>query len=682
MSTLLTVRLFSHLERGNRGFPAADEALYDLFAPHSTYLYSWLKLSTLMQAFLIALFEEVEKAIAEHAPNSEDLPSWFRQYMTKGQTFDSQGQKRKSLYEAIAKGTTSLLDSTNAGASTVEYHLRLLAAAAKLLEHFKSDEPDESSHPHVILAFDEAHTLTRDVEEYKPEGSSSSAPLSHLRMALRSLRPFRIFSVFLSTTGKIAQVSGPKEFDLSAPAFTTLGWDQLARPLPVKSKGVSCADIGFDYQVHLGRPMFGARYDVLLEAVKASWAPKSRETGVPSNFMMFVEEKLSGWAGIKEFPAAVKFAVLSQRFPLEFKVHNEAEMEQVHRNLRVCVSMDKSFVSMVTTASSEPLLSEAASHLMRRENFNAPAALLEVMREGSIHTGDCNELIVLLLLTLARDEVASRQVECGAFFGVVPFLKALFVSRSEEPSSDTDDDIDVYPVSPSEELSPDIEDVLEAHPSVYRAEHEKDIPLKDAFENTSMHFNHFLKRGEPNGLDFACIVGFLARNAAVMCPKSQPGINGAIPMVSGPTILRTKTGLFLFRVKIDDEEEEYAVPDVKLFTTMDPRSFGFEDLDVPVIRVVFSLGGRRPALRVVPQSSEPGEFTSYDIWASGLFKGVFCACKDYRSPWRDLLAVSSGWKSIYSEKDSPQRELQMQTTPMAGKDDAFWQWIGPAWKTH
>ncbi|KIY53554.1 hypothetical protein FISHEDRAFT_68769 [Fistulina hepatica ATCC 64428] len=112
------------------------------------------------------------------------------------------------------------------------------------------------------------------------------------------------------------------------------------------------------------------------------------------------------------------------------------------------------------------------------------------------------------------------------------------------------------------------------------------------------------------------------------------------------------------------------------------RETQVEDLDVPVIRVVFSLGGRRPALRVVPQSSEPGEFTSYDIWASGLSKEVFCACKDYLSPWRDLLAVSSGWKDLYTEKDSLQRELQMQTTPMAGKDDAFWQWIGPAWKTH
>ncbi|KIY42797.1 hypothetical protein FISHEDRAFT_79141 [Fistulina hepatica ATCC 64428] len=203
-------------------------------------------------------------------------------------------------------------------------------------------------------------------------------------------------------------------------------------------------------------------------------------------FMRFVGEKLIGWTGIAELPPAAKFAVLSQRFPLEFKVYSDAEREQVERHLRVCVSIDKPFVSMVTTNSSEPVLSEAACFFMRQAHFKAPDTFLEIMRGFSIDKGDCGELIVLLLLTLARDEAAgaSSFLDHEGFFGVVPFLKALFVC-------------------PAKESSADMEDVLEARPSVYRAEHEKNIPLKDAFENTFMHFNHFVRRGEEDGLDFA-----------------------------------------------------------------------------------------------------------------------------------------------------------------------------------
>ncbi|KIY42796.1 hypothetical protein FISHEDRAFT_79140 [Fistulina hepatica ATCC 64428] len=90
-------------------FPAADAALHGLFTPTSIRRYSPEQVYTLMEVFLIALFEEVEKVIAKHAPpKSKDLPSWFRQYMTDGQTFESQGQKRKSLYEAVAKRTKSV----------------------------------------------------------------------------------------------------------------------------------------------------------------------------------------------------------------------------------------------------------------------------------------------------------------------------------------------------------------------------------------------------------------------------------------------------------------------------------------------------------------------------------------------------------------------------------------------
>ncbi|KIY53570.1 hypothetical protein FISHEDRAFT_68785 [Fistulina hepatica ATCC 64428] len=243
------------------GFPAADEPLYDFFQYELAH--SPKDLYALMPAFLCALFEEVEKVIAKHASNSEDLPSWFRQYMTEGQTFESQGQNRKSLYEAVAERTRSLYIDRD---DRIDY----FRAASKLLGHFKPDEPYGSIHPFVILAFDDAHTLTSDVQEAENlDVPGSFSPLSHLRQNLRSLRNFhfRIFSVFLSTTGKITQFSNgiyrPTKLELSTfhstrltrermpliPAFTTLGWDNLAPPLPANaiSEGASCKDIGFGY---------------------------------------------------------------------------------------------------------------------------------------------------------------------------------------------------------------------------------------------------------------------------------------------------------------------------------------------------------------------------------------------------------------------------------------------------
>ncbi|KIY53567.1 hypothetical protein FISHEDRAFT_68783 [Fistulina hepatica ATCC 64428] len=406
------------------GFPAADAALHGLFTPRSIHGYSSGQIYTLMEVFLIALFEEVEKVIAKHASNSEDLPSWFRQYMTEGQTFESQGQKRKSLYEAVAKRTRSLLynDLKAEGPNNP-----LKNAAVKLLKHFKSHKPDNSSHPRVILAFDEAHTLTRGVEESEnPDVSRLFSPFSHLRRCLRAIRFERMFSVFLSTTGKITEFSDgnyqPTKFELSTahstrvasgrtllvPTFTALGWDNLAPPLPASaiSEGVSCKNIGFDYQVFLGRPVFGTLYLSMLETRKLlkSLLCASDEYDDLNAFMRCVGETLTGCTGIAELTPAAKFAVLSQRFPLEFKVYSVAEREQVERHLRVCVSVDESFVSMVTTNSSEPILSEAACFYMRQADFNAPDTLLEIMRGFSIDKGDCGELIVLLLLTLARDE--------------------------------------------------------------------------------------------------------------------------------------------------------------------------------------------------------------------------------------------------------------------------------------
>ena len=89
--------------------------------------------------------------------------------------------------------------------------------------------------PLVVLAFDEAHTTT---ERQHAAGEEWSV-FNELRHALRRLHSLPLFSLFLSTTGKISQFTSAIEEDLSKRVvegklvviqpYTDLGFDPLAR---------------------------------------------------------------------------------------------------------------------------------------------------------------------------------------------------------------------------------------------------------------------------------------------------------------------------------------------------------------------------------------------------------------------------------------------------------------------
>ena len=92
----------------------------------------------------------------------------------------------------------------------------------------------EDDYPLIILAFDEAHTLTNREET----GYATWSNFSVLRHVLRTLHRFPLFALFLSTTGKISQFTSSDE-DTSKriiagdliliQPFTDLGFDTLAK---------------------------------------------------------------------------------------------------------------------------------------------------------------------------------------------------------------------------------------------------------------------------------------------------------------------------------------------------------------------------------------------------------------------------------------------------------------------
>ena len=358
-------------------------------------------------------------------------------------------------------------------------------------------------------------------------------------------------------------------------------------------------------------------------------------------------------------------ACLAQRLPIEFMStgHTVGERRQVENHMRVCISVNNTFSTMSTMNPSEPLLSEAASMIMTdpQFSFNAPAFLKMVLAGFSIHPGNRGELVGMLLLTLARDKVMSKKLDQHdhpGFFTVVAFLQCLFPTGvSKTPQND---------------------DILEATPSVYLNDAHKTKLLKEAFAGIYLHFNHFVKRGAQDGLTHPCRAGFLARNAAVMGANSQAGFDCGLPINHGVNVVQTSTALILFQFKNDDKYS--ATIKSHLFDIMNPVILGIieegETLEVPIIRIVFAMAGRVPALYHVREQSE-GNFTAYDIWASGLTGDVFSIIDDHLGNWQALLGASHGWKQIYQSREieSSTCKIKQTMTPMAGDEETFWKWL-------
>jgi hypothetical protein len=114
-------------------------------------------------------------------------------------------------------------------------------------------------HPLVILSFDESHVLT-DIPK-----NQSWTVFSELRRVLRELLPFPIFSLFLSTAGKVLSFSPVIQSDPSLRAreseieplhpISEISFDDLAYPAMEDNIMLSRVVLT-DWISHLGRPLY------------------------------------------------------------------------------------------------------------------------------------------------------------------------------------------------------------------------------------------------------------------------------------------------------------------------------------------------------------------------------------------------------------------------------------------
>lgn len=130
-------------------------------------------------------------------------------------------------------------------------------------------EPRRNDAPLIVLAFDEAHTTT---QRHKGPGEEWSI-FNELRHALRRLHNLPLFSLFMSTTGKISQFTSAIEEDLSKRVvegklviiqpYTDLGFDPLASIIAADGSW-NLAQLTEDSQIcSLGRPLYASLLPII-----------------------------------------------------------------------------------------------------------------------------------------------------------------------------------------------------------------------------------------------------------------------------------------------------------------------------------------------------------------------------------------------------------------------------------
>ncbi|KAH9051699.1 hypothetical protein EDB87DRAFT_1582246 [Lactarius vividus] len=332
--------------------------------------------------FFHALFLTAAEVVADFPVQSRaERIQRFQAFMSEDQSMSSSRPKRSRFYKDV------------------------ITKATKMDEGF----------PDIFVAFDEAHLLTT------PFNENDQSNFVELRWALQTFSMAPLFTFFLSTTRKVSQFTPPHGYDnsnrmndsrLKIPhPFIYLGFDQLMISRKILDMYKTLLDVtSLDCIAHMGQPLWGTCYDFSDDQVRDGlfhFAIQKLLCRLPTP-----DEALS---------EAQKCAVLSQRLALDINSTlyvtaplNYQEAEKVHNqisnHMRICEAIGKDIGTIRGAATSKPLLSEAASCIMRGSyGFSLPDALIEVLSGFCINPGDHAELLVAAFFTCARDTAVLRK---------------------------------------------------------------------------------------------------------------------------------------------------------------------------------------------------------------------------------------------------------------------------------
>ncbi|THH14611.1 hypothetical protein EW146_g5736 [Bondarzewia mesenterica] len=610
-----------------------------------------------------------------------------KHYTKYAAIFQSSGMGKSRLVDESSK--THLVIPMNSRASYVEgKEGKLLREAIQQLADAiyidESLEPATFDAPLFVLAFDEAHTLTEG--RVTTSRSMFYELLRFLQALSRGDNPPPFFALFLSSTGKIIQVMSDIKINESnrdiltmsslVPPFTDLGFDQFALENPIQENWTLLDVASHEHMVTLGRPLFAARYYPQshdMESILNEYAYITRfnewdTVDLAAQKLISVEDRL------QNFTEDQKLACLSHRLPIDFLTGTftgiEQQKRQIESHFRVALQIDDGFRNF-----------ESATGVGR-----APAA------HPSWRCGQEHLESGFLCEHILREPVRIRK-------------SSVWVCSSRR--------------------------VLQAGPSVFETEEEAGGALKDAFADTQMHFNHFIKVHDRELLTRERLVFFASRGAGVLCANSQAGIDAFLPFTyrDNGRLKPENMGVILMQMKNDDYYSMAIKGEV--FDAMNPYDLGLfskeSDAVVPVIRMVFAMAGKTPCLKVRPavrprfaspvaivsnngegkvepednsNSTTEGEskakakadavekppeednrdrmkFVAYDIWCSGLTRHVYGPItQDSEEVWASLLHASQDWRKLYQPMYQDHVQLRQAQIPGAASDRGFFKsWV-------
>ncbi|KAI0275350.1 hypothetical protein BC834DRAFT_45359 [Gloeopeniophorella convolvens] len=608
------------------GFPPADVNLRRYLTRSDTTSESYKRMYT----FLIALSEETAKTLESFGDvDPPERIGLFREYMTKGQSLRTVGEQRRTFYDAVLRRAEKLSKETENSLNEAEENLlkkKVLAVKDVLLAN--SVNPRKSHVPDIFITFDEAHELMNEYARPLPSN------FSELRRVLRMLHGGSSFVFFVSTDSKISEFAPtrPDPSEALPTPFSAIGFDQLMDSHKIGMRFCTIEEVtSVESIAHMGRPLWGSLYD-------------SGSARVRKLVLDFAQAKLlcADYAWGSQLSESQKSAILSQRLPLDINgtrytdQPTDVTREQVEQHMRICLEVSKDNKYMISAAPSEPILSEAASLIMRSDDpgFFLPQALRAILGSYPINQGDRGGLLVESFFIWARDKVAKlmhKELPDGAaspVFSVKQLLSQLFVRDMQDDT-----------------------------PSVWRVG-DTGKTFERIFGDTKMHFSHFAPALETAVFRGEHILGFLSRGAAAMGACCQPGVDMVIPYlyqserISGSANL----GYILVQVKLYGQTIS---PAAESFRRMDPFRFGLLDPQdpkagsVPIIRIVFSLGDKTPGFKQVfyddPSEAahvlegEGPSFTSFDYWCSGMSMDTLRPVAESPEAWAALAVRACQW---------------------------------------
>ena len=359
-------------------------------------------------------------------------------------------------------------------------------------------------------------------------------------------------------------------------------------------------------------------------------------------------------------------ACISVRIPLEFNAvtlrSQEMERTLVEKHMRVCLSVDPGFETVVTVAPSEPLLSEASYLLMRSPAFDLPRSLLTELEYPGLNKGDRGELIVMTLCLEARDAAATKLQK--RVIPVNEFIREFLA----------------HPLH---------EDVLRSKPIRARTTLEASKTFEDTFRQSNLYFNHFIKLRNSRVISRKYLWRLISRGAAALCADYQYGVDVVLPFLYQDTVLRCENVSAIF-MQIKNDETYQAKPHDHLFDMMNPyRNHFFEEKEanpVPVIRMVFPLASKIPCITVLNHAAktqppregafkagfQADKYTAFDFWCGKASSETFRPIKD-ETVYEKLLLRSRIFPDVYNKRSEAIQNATRNMNPATDIHPAHWE---------